>query len=117
MLRFSLGLGLFASLLGPKLAHAEATLKLLKSPVAAGEVVRLRVHTDGPLKAPLHGVAGLGGVGPFTETAPNTFEADYAPPKNIGPALAEIVVYEDRPGGVVAYTLANIADTVKATMK
>src|SRR5438309_8202375 len=107
MLRFSIGLGLVAALLAPGVAQAEATLKLLKTPVAAGEVVRIRLHVDAPLSAPLHGIAGVGGVGPFTETAKDTYEAEYSPPRNVGPALAEIVVYEDRKGGIVAYTLAN----------
>ena len=118
MLRLTLGLGLAAVLLAlPGAAQAEATLKILKSPVVAGEVVRLRVHVDGPLKAPLRGVSALGSVGPFSEAGPNTYEADYSPPKGLGPALSEVAVYEDRPGGVVTYALANIADTVKMTTR
>ncbi|MBS2030611.1 MAG: hypothetical protein JST54_22095 [Deltaproteobacteria bacterium] len=118
MLRFKLGLGLAAVLLAlPGAAQAEATLKILKSPVVAGEVVRLRVHVDGPLQAPLRGVSSLGSVGPFAEAGANTYEADYSPPKGLGPAMSEIAVYEDRPGGLVAYALANIADTVKMTTR
>jgi hypothetical protein len=118
MLRSALGTGLALALLAaPAASQAEATLKLLKSPVPAGEVVKLRLHLDQPPRGALRGAAGAGGVGPFTQTAAGTWEAEYSPPKGIGPALVAIAVYEDRPGGEVAYALANIAETVKTKAK
>ena len=97
----------------PRAAAADASLRLLSSPVPAGGVVRLELRTQGELKAPLRGVAALGAVGPFTRTGAGTYQAEYSPPKGTGPALCAIAVFEDRPGGTVAYTLANIADSVR----
>ena len=114
MLRLALGTTCFAALLGglTRPARAEASLHLVGSPVVAGEVAKLRLHLDAPPRAPLRGTAGLGAIGAFVKVAPLTYQADYAPPKNSGPALSAIVVYEDAPGGAVAYALANIVSMV-----
>lgn len=118
MLRVSVGflLGLLLAA-APCSARAEASLKLLESPVVAGKVVRLRVVVPGGIQAPLRGVAALGTVGPFARTAPNTYEADYVVAAGTGPAQAEIVVFEDRVGGALAYALANIQDQVHVRAK
>lgn len=103
-----------AALCAPAVARGEASVRLLGSPVAAGELAHLEAHVDGALEAPLRGVAALGTISAFVQTGPGTYRADYTPGAGVGPALVELVIFEDRLGGQLARTQVNVADRVRA---
>jgi hypothetical protein len=114
MIRRMLEAMVLGALCAPGLAQGEASVRLLTSPVMAGELVHLEAHLEGELKAPLRGVAAVGSVSPFVQTGPGTYRADFTPGTKVGPALVELAIFEDRVGGQLAVTQANVSDTVRA---